>query len=221
MSRPLLLDLFCCAGGAAKGYHDAGFEVIGVDCKHQKNYPYEFHQGDALEFLGKYGKDFDAVHASPPCQDHMKVGQHPKHGTAWLLPATRDLLRTIELPWVIENVVGAPMDAHFVLCGCQFGLDVRRIRLFETNWAEFQLMPCCEHLTPVLLSVVGLGTPTAILRRWQRDFGRNPTISDYQKAMGIDWMTRAELSQAIPPAYAEWIGKHLMEVVNESRKVRV
>ncbi len=119
--KPRLLDLFCCAGGSAVGYHRAGFDVVGVDIEPQPRYPFEFVQQDALEAL-RATRDwraagFHAIHASPPCQDHMKT-PHPKHGTGWLLDATRQALKQTGLPWVIENVDGAEMRADYRICGC-------------------------------------------------------------------------------------------------------
>jgi DNA (cytosine-5)-methyltransferase 1 len=131
--RPKLLDLFSCAGGAAMGYHRAGFEVVGVDISPQPRYPFEHHVGDALEYLAAHGHEFDAVHASPPCQTHTAYGRSDTVG--WVeryqdfLPQTRAALIELGKPYVIENVVGAPMDAPFQLCGSSFGLDVRRHRL--------------------------------------------------------------------------------------------
>jgi DNA (cytosine-5)-methyltransferase 1 len=219
--RPRLLDLFCGAGGAAMGYHRAGFEVVGVDIKPQPRYPFEFVQADALKFLERQqtgrpeyrrlwwkGVPFDAIHASPPCQDHMET-PHPEHGTGWLLPATRDLLKQTGLPWVIENVPNRRkrhMRPDYALCGCMFGLPgLRRERWFETSWGGFDFSLDHNHTDPTI-SVVGHGTPS-----WVREkLGRNPTIAEYRAAMGIDWMNRDELSQAIPPAYTELIGHQLM-----------
>jgi DNA (cytosine-5)-methyltransferase 1 len=197
------------------GYARAGFEVVGVDCKEQKNYPFEFIQHDALT-LDFY--DFDAIHASPPCQDHMRVQSAGKHGTGWLLDATRRMLISTGLPYVIENVPGAPMRADFRLCGCQFGLKLRRERWFETSWEGFQMQSPCQHEEngPVV-SVVGEGTPTPIAERWRAAFGRLPHKADYNEAMGINWMTRKELSQAIPPAYTEYIGLQLMAYLENGK----
>jgi DNA (cytosine-5)-methyltransferase 1 len=208
--KPRLLDLFCGAGGAAMGYHRAGFEVVGVDIKPQKHYPFEFIQADAMTLpFRMLGRRFDAIHASPPCQDHMRVGQHPVHGTGWLLNGIRQKLLKSGLPWVIENVPGAPMRGDIALCGCQVNLPIRRKRYFESNKSIFALSVSCSHDTPVV-SVVGHGTPT-----WVREkLGFDPTIRDYRAAMGIEWMNRDELSQAIPPAYTEFIGKQLMEHIS-------
>jgi DNA (cytosine-5)-methyltransferase 1 len=189
-----------------------GEVVIGVDINPQKNYPFEFHQADALEALTDYLDSGDgqlaAVHASPPCQAYSQAALSQRNaGKEYpdLLAATRDLLNATGLPWVIENVPGAPMRPDFKLCGCQFGLELRRERWFETSWNGYDLRPRCHHPHPVV-SVVGHGTPS-----WVREqLGYNPTIADYRAAMGIDWMNRNELSQAIPPAYTEYIGGYLL-----------
>jgi len=199
------------------GYHRAGFEVVGVDINPQPRYPFEFHQADALLVAdlidAPYGRQFDAIHASPPCQDHMQT-PHRKHGTGWLLPATRDRLKKTSRPWVIENVPSAPMRPDYKLCGCQFGLrQLRRARWFETSWHGFDMSPNHDHTAPAI-SVVGHGTPS-----WVRaKLGRNPTIAEYRACMGIDWMNRNELSQAIPPAYTEYIGRQLLDHLAEQRQ---
>src|SRR5579859_3230688 len=120
------------------GYHRAGFEVVGVDVEPQKHYPFRFIQHDAtdkdwLNDLLTFGHGFDAIHASPPCQDHMQT-PHRLHGTGWMLDATRQWFLSLNVPWVIENVPGAAMRADYRLCGCYFGLELRRERLFETSW---------------------------------------------------------------------------------------
>jgi DNA (cytosine-5)-methyltransferase 1 len=203
MNRPRLLDLFAGAGGCAVGYHRAGFDVTGVDIEPQPRYPYEFHQADATTYPLT---GFDAIHASPPCQDHMQT-PHKKHGTGWMLDDTRQRLLAQPAPWVIENVPGAGMRADYVLCGCMFGLPhLRRERWFETSWRGFALNMGHDHRKPAI-SVVGHGTPTWVRQK----LGYNPTIAQYRAAMGIDWMNRNELSQAIPPAYTEYIGAALLE----------
>jgi DNA (cytosine-5)-methyltransferase 1 len=206
-----LLDLFCGAGGAAMGYSRAGFdEIVGVDNR-PMHYPFTFILGDALEYCAAHGAEFDAIHASPPCQAYTQSALgFRRSGKVYpdLLGATRAALEKTGRPWVIENVPGAPMRADLRLCGCQFGLKLRRERWFETSWNAFVLMPPCEHLGPVV-SVVGHGTPT-----WARErLGFNPTIKHYRAAMGIDWMNRGELSQAIPPAYTKFIGRRLLEIL--------
>jgi DNA (cytosine-5)-methyltransferase 1 len=202
-----LLDLFCGAGGAGMGYHRAGFEVVGVDINPQPHYPFKFHQADALEYLAEYGHEFDAIHASPPCQDFIPT--IPRlHGTAHFLADVRRSLLKTSVPWVIENIPGAPMRADFRLCGCMFDLPrLRRQRLFETSWHGFALLPPCHHPEhPV--SVTGHGAPSS---NFYRDKLKGPEFGKLCRlAMGIDWMTRDELSQAIPPAYTEFIGRQLM-----------
>lgn len=223
-SRPRLLDLFCGAGGCTVGYQRAGFDVVGIDIAPQPHYPAVFLEMDAIDALALlvnnagigfgtplYLADFDAIHASPPCQDHMET-PHREHGTGWLLDSTRDLLQQTGLPWVIENVPNRRkqhMRPDYVLCGCMFGLPgLRRERWFETSWGGFSLALDHNHTDPTI-SVVGHGTPS-----WVREkLGRNPTIHEYRAAMGIDWMNRDELSQAIPPAYTEFIGRDLMAQV--------
>jgi DNA (cytosine-5)-methyltransferase 1 len=222
--RPRLLDLFCGAGGCSVGYDRAGFEIVlGVDKdpKVGKHYPYPFRADDAmrfLEFLVGVGVDavresFDVIHASPPCQAYSQAAQSQRNaGKEYpdLLAPTRDALIEIGLPWVIENVPRAPMRPDFRLCGCQFDLKLRRERWFEVSWPVSHLANPCYHYEPVV-SVVGHGTPT-----WVREqLGYNPTIHDYRAAMGIDWMNRNELSQAIPPAYTEFIGAQLLDHIAE------
>jgi DNA (cytosine-5)-methyltransferase 1 len=200
------------------GYARAGFEVVGVDIEPQPHYPFEFHQADAMA----YPLDgFDAIHASPPCQDHTRGGSHPVHGTGWMLAATRERLKAQPAPWIIENVPGSPMRADYRLCGCMFGLAIpvtgrrfsrvrlERVRWFETSWQGFEFRPPCYHDGPAI-SVTGHGTTT-----YARDkLGRNPTIAEYRALMGgIGWMNRDELSQAIPPQYTEHIGRQLMDVL--------
>jgi len=211
MSRPRLLDLFAGAGGAAMGYHRAGFDVVGVDINPQPHYPFEFHQADALEFpLDGY----DAIHASPPCQDHSALAvMHPTRGTGWMLDATIKRLRDCGRPWVVENVVGPTvrMDGWwFVLCGSQFGLEVRRHRRFGSN---FLMLPngCRHDLQPLPVDVTGHSEQGRVYRA-RKALGLPPVgIVEKREAMGIDWMNRDELAQAIPPAYTQWIGEQLID----------
>ena len=223
MTRPVLLDLFCGAGGAAMGYRRAGFDVIGVDIKPQKNYPFEFHQADVMKAYGGIGgwvnylsrpQPITAIHASPPCQDHMRSPgpSYETHGTGYLLPATRHSLIATGLPWVIENVPGAEMRADLKLCGCMFGLPhLKRERWFETSWHAFDLRQPCQHHDGTM-SVTGSGPGTRIEKRV---FGRWPNRQDWSRAMGIDWMNHYELTQAIPPAYTEYIGRQLLDHLKE------
>lgn len=178
----------------------------------QPRYPFTFVQADALEYLTEHGHEFDAIHASPPCQAYSVAAQSRRNvGVEYpdLLAATRDALERTGVEWVIENVPGAPMRSDFVICGCRVGLPLRRVRYFETSFNGFDLMQPCHHTGPVV-SVVGHGTPTWV----RKQLGFNPSIADYRAAMGIDWMNRDELSLAIPPAYTEYIGKQLLEALD-------
>lgn len=210
MSRPLLLDLYCGAGGAAVGYHRAGFDVLGVDCDPQPNYPFPFLQADALQFLTTPAvKAFDAIHASPPCQHYTPLGAlHPDKVYPDLVAATRAGLDALRLPYVIENVMAAPLlkDRAITLCGGMFGLRTYRHRRFESN----RLLMQPAHPPHVIR--------TATKRRrelWNQGWHVSITgdVGTYvgPEAMGIDWMTGNELCQAIPPAYTEYIGGQLLE----------
>lgn len=220
MNRPRLLDLFCGAGGAAVGYHRAGFDVIGVDINPQPNYPYEFHQADAPEFLfdayDKYDPFVyvDAIHASPPCQAYSPLRHRTGEEYVDLVDATRSLLEATGLPYVIENVPGAPLRNPIVLCGSSFGLgangrQLRRHRLFETNF-PVMAMPCNHHGQPI--GVYGTGGGGQMTR------GYKGTPEEYREAMGIDWATRAEIAQAIPPAYTEFIGGFLLAEIRRRER---
>lgn len=215
--RPRLLDLFCGGGGASMGYHRAGFDVVGVDKNPQPNYPFEFHQGDAIEFVLEHGHEFDAIAASPPCQDHstLRHTMGSSHGTGWLVGATRDALIATGLPYVIENVPGAPLLGPLKLCGSMLGLGaqcrdgwrrLQRHRLFESNVPLLAPGPCV-HQGPAV-GVYG-GGPSPRTAKTSRG-GYQGLMLERVAAMGIDWMTRDELSQAIPPAYTEHLGVQLI-----------
>lgn len=222
MSRPLLLDLFCGAGGAAVGYDRAGFEVVGVDIVSQPHYPFEMWQDDALEFLDtRRTSRFDAIHASPPCQAYSVLRRaNPSAEYPDLIAPTRALLRALGLPWVMENVPGSPLDHLLVLCGSMFGLSagerqLRRHRWFESSVA--MLGPPCQHRGEAI-GVYG-GGPTgrytfengAKKDYYNRRGGYQGTIAEKREAMGVDWMNATEINQAIPPAYTEFIGTQLLQ----------
>jgi DNA (cytosine-5)-methyltransferase 1 len=198
-----LLDLFCCAGGAGMGYHRAGFEVVGIDNKPQPHYPFEFHLADALEYLQEYYQEFDAIHASPPCQAYTIMQHIHKNNAAHpdLVEPTRQALIKTGKPWVIENVEGAPLRVDLVLCGTQFGINFPKHRWFEMNFIINELLPPCNHYKVYDCFHGG-----------EQARGEREKLS---QLYGIDWfMTRQEIRNCIPPAYTEWIGKHLMEYLN-------
>lgn len=222
MERPKLLDLFCGAGGCSVGYHRAGFDVVGVDIVEQPDHPgndlfstgFKFIRAEAISFARRHAHEYDAVHASPPCQAHSALRHlHPETDYECFLDRTREILSALACPWVIENVPGAPLRNPVMLCGSAFGLKVRRHRLFESN------MPLrgteCRHKEqgqPIDVS----GTGGRRINRRPDDHGGNTNkprnIQEGRAAMGVDWMRRYELSQAIPPAYTEYIGRQLIRV---------
>lgn len=213
--RPKLLDLFCGAGGAAMGYHLAGFDVVGVDVNPQPRYPFEFVRGDALGFLATRGHEFDVIHASPPCHDHTALKSRAGHdGTGWLLPATRTALSQLDRPWVIENVPGSNLRVDLVLCGAMFGLRTYRHRHFEISGFS-AIRP--THPRHAVRTAPQRGRRAA----WNAGYHITITgdVGTYcgPEGMGIDWMTGAELSQAIPPAYTRFIGEQLIERLAVSR----
>lgn len=211
MTRPRLLDLFSGAGGCSVGYHRAGFDVVGVDNSPMPRYPFTFYQDDALEFLAAHGHEFDAIHASPPCQAYSRSRNNGCHQDApMLIGAVREALYRLSIPWVIENVVGAPLFFALELCGTSFGLqasgyDLPRHRLFECS--TLILGPPCSHRRGQTIGVYGNGTNSY----HRQKMGRCLKDSEKKEAMGINWMTRKELTQAIPPAYTHFIGKQLIE----------
>lgn len=185
------------------GYHRAGFDVVGVDLSPQPHYPFEFHQADALEFPLD---GFDVIHASPPCQRftaYRRRGSGVGDGYPDLIAPTRERLSASGAMWVMENVPGAPLVVPVQLCGSSFGLDVRRHRLFESNVAL--VAPPCDHSwqTPRFPSA----TNRRNLRRTVEVGVWRIPLDIQQRAMGIDWMTLSELTEAIPPAYTEYLGR--------------
>ncbi len=211
-SRPCLLDLFCGAGGAAMGYHRAGFDVIGVDINPQPNYPFRFWKRDVLDLFfwpgGCEGLTFAAIHASPPCQAYTDLRHRTGGDYPDLVGKTRELLETTGLPWVIENVEGAPLRDPVTICGSSLGLGVagrqlRRHRLFETNWPV--IVPPCAHGGQPVVGVYGTGGGGQMTRGFKAR-----GVAEARVALGTPWMTLAECAQAIPPAYTELLGSQLI-----------
>ena len=209
-----LLDLYCKAGGASKGYQLAGFEVVGVDIKKQKRYPYEFIQADCLELMKDmdFLRSFDVITASPPCQTHS-ITQHLRNAQGKstdkidLIPQTREALIASGKPYVIENVPGSPLINPIQMCGSHFGLKVRRHRRFESNLPL--IGSPCKHKEQ--------GKPVGVYGSMKDEIPGGghtaKTIEQAREAMGIDWMIWGELVEAIPPVYTETIGKQILSVI--------
>lgn len=216
MNRPRLLDLFCGAGGAAMGYSRAGFEVVGVDINPQPHYPFEFHQADVLGIPLYDLLDFDVIHASPPCQSYTrKAADWGRKRNHWiehpdLVGPTRDLLKRTGLPYVIENVVGAPLDAQLMLCGTHFGLHIIKHRLFEANWPLPMAPATCDH-RDVYNPWSGKGRSADQLRAAQ-DTPWIPMSGGASRKAGVT----GDLFNAIPPAYTEWIGRQLLAAIERA-----
>jgi len=206
-----VLDLFCKAGGAAMGLHQAfpDAEIVGVDIESQPHYPFTFVQADAVWYLGfcYCVYEFDFIWASPPCQAYTNQGKvsgknHPK-----LIGPVREHLRMTGLPFVIENVVGAPLLNPVVLCGSMFDLGVRRHRKFEANF-PISAPSSCDHAGREVRAYYGAWGREAFRakKRGNKDTLRG-TLDRAPRDMGIDWMTWEELTQAVPPAYSRYIGE--------------
>lgn len=210
-----LLDLFCCAGGAAMGYHQAGFDVVGVDIKPQPRYPFTFIQGDAMALDVEYLRQFDAIHASPPCQFYTPLrALHPDIERADFVAAVRAILTVAGRPWIMENVMTAPLikERSIVLCGSMFGLRTYRHRRFESSLA----LSAPDHPKHTVLTATKQRKA-----RWAEGWNVSITgdVGTYvgPEAMGIDWMSGNELCEAIPPAYTKFIGAQLVAQLEQQR----
>lgn len=224
--KPKLLDLFCCGGGASRGYHAAGFDVVGVDIEPQPNYPFAFIQADALEYVAANGHLYDAIHASPPCQGYSP--HVSSAGSQWvptegknepkLIAPVRALLEASGKPFVIENVMGArhELRANLQLCGTMFGLPLARHRLFESSvWIEQPEHRPCKGVAKVYaiqrgweyrdMSVTGKGRRAGTADRWKQILGLPADAS----------LTQHQLAECIPPAYTHYIGTKLLEALNQ------
>jgi len=210
-AKPLLLDLFCGEGGAGMGYHRAGFRVVGVDIKPQPRYPFQFIQMDALSFLLQYGKQFDVIHASPPCQfasamhNPRKPELRKRHKN--LIPQTRWILQQVGKFYIIENVkTAAPwLTNPLMLHGSMFDLPIFRERLFESN-PVIWFAPAVPRTDYHPIAIVGKskGQPQ----------GRKFALADEMRAaMDTPWMSKMGARQAIPPAYTEFIGRQLLKAI--------
>lgn len=208
-----LLDTFCGAGGATKGYQYAGFRVTGVDIVPSKHYVGdEFIQADALDYIRAHGHEYDVIHASPPCQDYSVLHGLAGQARGKLIPRVREALCATGRPYIIENVPGSQADlrASIVLCGLMFDLKVIRHRLFETSW--LLLAPACPGHAGIHIGENGY---CSVAGHGDSNRGRVPSDhrsrAAWRAAMGIEWMTMDELAQAIPPAYTEWIGRQVIK----------
>lgn len=216
--KPRLLDLFCCQGGAAQGYADAGFEVVGVDIAPQPRYPFEFVLADAIEFLRRSGIAiaYDAIHASPPCQHDSATQRLQGNAHPDLIAATRVAILATGLPYVIENVEGARAKLHnpITLCGAMFpGLRVYRHRLFECSF------PIVSPPHPAHVAVqVKMGRAPGP-GEWVQAVGNFSGADEAREAMQMPWASREGLREAIPPAYARYVGAALMAAIGAPESV--
>ena len=202
-----LLDLYCCGGGAAMGYSQAGFDVTGIDINPQPKYPFKFIQADALEYLKNNHHKYDVIHASPPCQNNTSATKvHKAAGKVYecFIERTRALLEKIGKPYIIENTMDAPLVDPIVLCGSMFGLKTYRHRLFESNIN----LTAPEHPIHVAKSTKMGRKP--VDGEFIQVVGHFSGVKFAQDAMKIDWLGQKELAQAIPPAYTEHLGKQIL-----------
>jgi DNA (cytosine-5)-methyltransferase 1 len=208
------------------GYYRAGFtEIVGIDIDPQPNYPFDFVRMDFMDLFTypypQYWQDADLIHASPPCQAYSDLAKrngnehtHPKY-----IEALREMLDSTNRDWVIENVEGAPLFEPLILCGTMFeSLRVLRHRLFEFSYSIIQRSKLAAPFHPKHPLVYTRDKRKAHygkLNEWDSPVsvngGGNCSVEAARDAMGIDWMTKAELNEAIPPAYTEWIGRQLLE----------
>ena len=209
---PRLLDLFCCEGGAGTGYARAGFDVTGVDIVAKPRNPHPIIVADAVEYCREHGHEYDAIHASPPCQSYSKALRHMATPQPMLIDAIREAMEDTGKPWVIENVVGAPLandsdlfGRHGVeLCGTMFGLRIYRHRIFEASF-QLPLPPApCDHTRHAMNPHRAEGR-----ERIYAEHGRQDPEKLWAAEMGVEWMSRHGAREAVPPCFTEWIGASL------------
>jgi DNA (cytosine-5)-methyltransferase 1 len=211
MNKLRLLDLFCGGGGAAMGYHRAGFEVVGVDNQPQPKYPFKFVQADALMYAVAFGRQFDVIHASPPCQAYSSITPDKAKHKA-MIAITRRVLQWIGKPYIIENVEHARHELvnPIRLCGTMFGLLLVRHRYFETIPPVYFAPAPCNHTR----KVVKHGRKPDRDKNYAALTGHFSDVEFGQIASGIDWLGQKGLAQAIPPAYTEWLGNEMIKVIS-------
>jgi DNA (cytosine-5)-methyltransferase 1 len=215
--KPRLLDLFCCSGGAGRGYQLAGFHVTGVDiADYSETYAGDvFIQGDAIEYAREHAHEYDAVHASPPCQSSCTLTKGTNKGMEYLnfIPATRDLFAALTVPTVIENVQGSDLRRDLTLCGEMYGLGVIRHRYFEIERFTMEQPKHVPHRGRVAGYRHGQWYDGPYFAVYG-DGGGKGSVAQWQEAMGMDWTgNRRAIAEAIPPAYTRDIGAHLLAAV--------
>lgn len=213
MSKPIACDLYCGGGGASEGLHRAGFRVIGIDIAKQPEYPFEYWVQDIITLDPKQLCNFDLIWASPPCQKYTWATKHTNKVYVDLIPKTKTLLKAAGVPYVIENVWTAPIRRDLWLCGDMFGLKIIRRRIFELEGFS--------ALAPLLYSkgkgTVKNGSYHCVAGHQHK---KGETVEVMGKAMGIDWIkSRPTLNQAVPPAYAEWIGRAFLKKYKEEHEI--
>ncbi|WAE65258.1 SAM-dependent methyltransferase [Streptomyces cavourensis] len=202
--RPRLLDLFCCQGGAAKGYADAGFDVTGIDTAPQPRYPFRFVQADAIAYVLEHGAEFDVIHASPPCQHDSDCQRRQGNTHPDLIAPTRTALQATGRPWVMENVRGAlpKLEQPVMLCGPMFGVETYRHRYFETGGGLTLNQPYHpRHMVPQ--AKMGRPIPPGHYGQFVGNFSG---VQHARDVMGVPWMNRDGIRECIPPGYTQWIG---------------
>jgi len=209
--KPKCLDLFCCAGGAGMGYKQAGFDVTGIDIEPQPKYPFKFIQADAIEYLIQHWKEYDFIHASPPCQgySHLTPKEHKDKHEKLIDILRAELIKTGK-PYVIENVAGAKSELinPTMLCGSMFNLRTQRHRFFETSFSLASPSECDHSQIPLLVT-----TASKASREKRFALGMQPkSVKNAPLAYGIDWMDFKGLKEAIPPAYTRYIGEQWLSL---------
>jgi DNA (cytosine-5)-methyltransferase 1 len=212
--RLVLLDLFCCEGGAGEGYRRAGFDVVGVDIEDKSGRnPHRFIQGDALEYLAAHGHEYDIIHASPPCQSYSKNLKHMATPKPMLIEPLMAILKSIGKPWIVENVDGAPLATRsengrhgVMLCGTMFGKRVYRHRLFETTFPIVAPRPC-DHSQKAMNPFKDEGW-----HRIREEFGTKDTPEKvWRHEMGLHWMSKQGAREAVPPVFTEYVGREFLK----------
>ncbi|MDX2564162.1 SAM-dependent methyltransferase [Streptomyces sp. TX20-6-3] len=214
--RPLLLDAFCCQGGAAAGYAAAGFDVVGVDISPQPRYPYRFVQAEAVAFIREHGAEFDFIHASPPCQAYSDAQRLQGNAHPDLIAPTRVALESTGRPWMIENVGGAAAELRepVLLCGAMYGLETYRHRFFETSGWTLTPPAHPAHLVPQ--AKMGRPIPPGYYGQFVGNFSG---VAHARRVLGVPWMNRDGIRECIPPAYTSWVGTHALAALRAGQAV--